>query len=227
MALAGIASGSTELTALYSLEGVDLGTLNVIDISNANVSSAAENGITIMLTLDYDTFNNGPSFWFSTLAHDATNVSTSYQSAAAIVGSGSPTNGASQRLSLFKASAGSAGGASSSNAGISSGKTDFETIAFITIQDSTANFFELTTDGAVVQTGTVTGASNVVSGPIQSLVIGNWAHNGVNSTGSADIAFYSGTLNTAQMNSLVVPEPTTATLSLLALAGLAARRRRK
>ena len=226
MALAGIAGATTEPTAVYTLDGVDIGTLNVIDISTANVSSAATDGITIMLTLDFDSFANGPSFWFSTLAHDATNVSTSYQSAAAIVGSGSPGNGKTQRLSLYKASAGSASGVSTSTAGLSNGETDFDTVAFITIKDSTATIYELTAEGTVVETGTVTGSTNVVGGSLKSLVIGNWQHNGVNSTGSADIAFYNGTLTKAQMNKLV-PEPTTATLSLLALAGLAVRRRRK
>ena len=43
--------------------------------------------------------------------------------------------------------------------------------------------------------------------------------------GSADVTFKNGTLSISSSGS--VPEPTTATLSLLALAALAARRRRK
>lgn len=229
MVLAGIAGASTQPTMVYSLEGIDIGTLSVVDISAANVSSSATNGVTIMLTLDFDTFNNGPAFWFSTLAHNAENVDTSYSSAAAIVGSGSPSQGAKQRLSLYKASAGSAGGTSTSTDGLSCGKTDFDTVAFVTIANNTATIFELTDAGTVVQTGSVTGSEDVedvVSGSLQSLVIGNWDHDGVNSTGSADIAFYNGVMTVDQMNA-TIPEPATATLSLLALAGLAVRRRRK
>ncbi|MBR1998249.1 MAG: PEP-CTERM sorting domain-containing protein [Akkermansia sp.] len=40
------------------------------------------------------------------------------------------------------------------------------------------------------------------------------------------MALYSGVLTNAQMTALI-PEPATATLSLLALAGLAGRRRRR
>ena len=43
----------------------------------------------------------------------------------------------------------------------------------------------------------------------------------------SNIQLYSGVLSSEQIKSLSVPEPTTATLSLLALAGLAARRRRR
>lgn len=226
MVLAGIAGASTQPTMVYSLEGIDIGTLSVVDISAANVSSSATNGVTIMLTLDFDTFGNGPAFWFSTLAHNAENVDTSYSSAAAIVGGGSPSQGAQRRLSLYKASAGSAGGTSTSTDGLSCGKTDFDTVAFVTIANNTATIFELTGEGTVVQTGSVTGSTNVVSGSLQSLVIGNWTHTAVNCTGSADIAFYNGVMTVDQMNA-TIPEPATATLSLLALAGLAARRRRK
>ncbi|MDO5473471.1 MAG: PEP-CTERM sorting domain-containing protein [Akkermansia sp.] len=43
----------------------------------------------------------------------------------------------------------------------------------------------------------------------------------------SNITMWNKALNASEVSSLIVPEPTTATLSLLALAGLAARRRRK
>ena len=42
-----------------------------------------------------------------------------------------------------------------------------------------------------------------------------------------NVTIWSKALNASDVSALIVPEPTTATLSLLALAGLAARRRRK
>jgi MYXO-CTERM domain-containing protein len=45
-----------------------------------------------------------------------------------------------------------------------------------------------------------------------------------NMNGNANLTYV---VNTQQISTQVVPEPATATLSLLALAGLAARRRRK
>ena len=42
-----------------------------------------------------------------------------------------------------------------------------------------------------------------------------------------NITFWNKALSDSEVSGLVIPEPTTATLSLLALAGLAARRRRK
>ena len=44
---------------------------------------------------------------------------------------------------------------------------------------------------------------------------------------SDNITFWNKALSDSEVSGLVIPEPTTATLSLLALAGLAARRRRK
>ena len=64
---------------------------------------------------------------------------------------------------------------------------------------------------------------------ITNFGIGSWAGSTANSRSSVkvyDFAIYNGAMNAEQVAALI-PEPTTATLSLLALAGLAVRRRRK
>ncbi len=72
-------------------------------------------------------------------------------------------------------------------------------------------------------------AENLRNAEITTLALGGWAGNSDNDKAAGTIsslAIYSGAM-TADEIAAAVPEPTTATLSLLALAGLAARRRRK
>ena len=80
----------------------------------------------------------------------------------------------------------------------------------------------LSVDGKEVSTGTL---ANTVSGNITDLMLGGNKNNQYRINEIVHSASYS--LITVKPETPSIPEPTTATLSLLALAGLAARRRRK
>lgn len=84
-------------------------------------------------------------------------------------------------------------------------------------------------DGVLFGSSTMSNAGNRHSNTaVDQLAIGNkiqeWAGIGGTYTG---VSLYEGVLSSDQITQLSIPEPTTATLSLLALAGLAAHRRRK
>ena len=83
-------------------------------------------------------------------------------------------------------------------------------------------------NGAQVATGTL-GAINCTTQPLDTFALGGRNIGVGNATDFSftNVQLYSGVLSATQISQLSVPEPTTATLSLLALAGLAARRRRK
>ncbi len=80
----------------------------------------------------------------------------------------------------------------------------------------------LSVDGKEVSTGTL---ADSVSGNITDLMLGGSQYGSYKINEIVHSASYS--LITVKPETPAVPEPTTATLSLLALAGLAARRRRK
>lgn len=72
------------------------------------------------------------------------------------------------------------------------------------------------------------GAWNFVAENLNRLQFGHWGNSSQNTQLDIDnILIYSRPLSKAEVKNLTIPEPTTATLSLLALCGLAARRRRK
>lgn len=72
------------------------------------------------------------------------------------------------------------------------------------------------------------GAWNFVVGDLNKVQFGYWGDSSKNTQLDIDnVLIYSRPLSADEVKALTVPEPTTATLSLLALAGLAARRRRK
>lgn len=83
-------------------------------------------------------------------------------------------------------------------------------------------------NGVEVASGTLA-AGNCTAEKLDTFALGGRNYGAGNAT---DFSFtnaqlYSGVLSATQISQLSVPEPTTATLSLLALCGLAARRRRK
>ncbi len=96
------------------------------------------------------------------------------------------------------------------------------------VQDGTAKTLTLYVDGK--QTGQVTEwkAASVKGMQFGSSLNNDWGERDPLNSASIDkLAIWSTALTGTQVKSLIVPEPTTATLSLLALAGLCARRRRK
>ena len=92
-----------------------------------------------------------------------------------------------------------------------------------------SNSFSLYVDGDLVATGVPKGGFSADQ-VLTKLSFGSWAGNsgsGVLSEKIYSLAIYDTALTAEQVKSLSIPEPTTGTLSLLALAGLCARRRKK
>lgn len=83
-------------------------------------------------------------------------------------------------------------------------------------------------NGSVVATATL-GKNNCTAQVLDTFALGGRNINTNNTTNFSftNVQLYSGVLSESQISTLSIPEPTTATLSLLALAGLAARRRRR
>ena len=87
--------------------------------------------------------------------------------------------------------------------------------------------FKFYMNGDLVATATKT---ELMAGEITTLALGGWVGSSDNSLLDytlGSLAVYKGAMSATEVKALNIPEPTTATLSLLALAGLAARRRRK
>ena len=98
---------------------------------------------------------------------------------------------------------------------------------YIVTYNATKKDLTLFYNGTEVATADLTGVTN--TNKVANFAIGGRALS-LNNTSDftfSNIQLYSGVLSSEQIKSLSVPEPTTATLSLLALAGLAVRRRRK
>ena len=96
----------------------------------------------------------------------------------------------------------------------------------VTVESTTAKLY---VDGELAYTGLIS-SNSVLEQEITTLALGSWAGtsgNGRQSETVYNLAIYNGAMSAAEVKAMLVPEPTTATLSLLALAGLAARRRRK
>ena len=112
--------------------------------------------------------------------------------------------------------------------------TDWTTVTVVattvdkTYGSETCNV-DLYVDGTLANATTSPwGAHNFVRDGLNKVQMGYWG-NGDNS-GYADfdnVLIYGRAMSASEIKGLVIPEPATATLSLLALAGLAARRRRK
>ena len=90
--------------------------------------------------------------------------------------------------------------------------------------------FSMYLDGALLATGTPNSEMTdaMAAQDITSIAFGSWvgdSNNALLSETISSFSIYGGAMTASEVAALV-PEPTTATLSLLALAGLAARRRR-
>lgn len=236
-ALAAASVAAAAPTAVGSLQGIDLTTASQIDVSSYRLSTAdaTSSGYTMMLTFSANSAatesSSGSILWLSTSASNSIGT-TDYNNSTATVGVRSQ-NHTCQGLGLFNA----ANGSSTTNqvewheAGLSgdNGYSFGATTLFVTSEcrdsKSYVTLHELTADGTLKLTNINDG---LVAGAVNTLVVGNWHNNGsIMASGTVDVTFYNGVLTEGEMQSLMVPEPATATLSLLALAGLAARRRRK
>ena len=108
--------------------------------------------------------------------------------------------------------------------GDTAGKTHAEGQTLTLVQDSTAKTLTLYVDGEQVAQ-----ATNWTSAQMKAINFGCifGGKKPIDDAKIDNVAIWNTALSAEQVKSLIVPEPTTATLSLLALAGLAARRRRK
>lgn len=239
LALAGVAAAD-ELTPVWSMEDIDVsGNTNYpITLTDTTISSAT--GYTAVITLNWTVVANAPLFWLGT--DDGSN----YTSSTATFG----YKGDSYHASLFNNTNGSNANADddAGKVGITTTLQDYslsdnnEVITatkkstslknktltyFLTSNNGTSALYGLTNNNEVVQIATQTG---MTVGNVTALHVGHWGTNSNYSDGTMSIDLYNVVMKKNTMQSIagaVIPEPTTATLSLLALCGLAARRRRK
>ena len=244
MALAGIASAAdlvAEWNGFTSLESgnytftisgnttVDSnGTLNVvgtpggsayIDITTAGLS--LENGFTLnMLVNNVGGYGQNTPFAFVGLRGET----TSYLATAGITSDktgGFCLNGSGSKIAITRP-----------NNNSIQAVEDTSTFSAITLT-FTDDEFKMYLNGELVATGTPNSGqmtTAMAQETITKIALGSWAEANSKSTLNehvASFAIYNGAMSAAEVKAMLVPEPTTATLSLLALAGLAARRRRK
>lgn len=213
--------------SVWSQTKVDMTKVQTFDLSEYMLSTAeGKKGFTLMVDFYGVTANDSESaFWIGTgETEDYKN------SAATLVWSWNPklanaANGSSNKgvVDLPENDAdyvyeGTVAGNSSSNV---------TTTYFITSYEGTAYLYQKGATEGVVR---MFGNDQMSAGDVKYLQISNWNRDATSQkSGTANFTLYEGVLSTEQMTQLVypIPEPTTATLSLLALAGLAARRRRK
>ena len=231
MALGGVAVAADSLSPIWTQESITLQNDNVYDLSSLNLNTTT--GYTLMMNITLGAAPaNGPLCFITNSAIDtsSTTAVNAYAMSTGSVGFSNQQDG----MITFSTS-GSQGGTYTSgedkSSAISFIKNDnsgaYSTTLFLTSQNGTATLYELTETGTVVFTHS---RGSMGTGNLAQLIVGDWwaGTNGTQTqqTGTMNASIYSGVLTVSQMNSLI-PEPTTATLSLLALAGLAVRRRRK
>lgn len=110
--------------------------------------------------------------------------------------------------------------------------TDWTTLTLVGSVDKTAAstlVLDFYIDGEHIGKSSTASATNITGGNVINKMQFGYYGTSVNSasTNIDNILVYGRALSAAEVKALTVPEPTTATLSLLALAGLVARRRRK
>lgn len=118
---------------------------------------------------------------------------------------------------------------SSNTSNVSALTSSTPQIVTLTFLNDTITFYM---NGVAAGTGTIVSGSATednLTAHIATIGLGSWvgaSSNGLLNENIYNFSIYRGAMNADQVRELV-PEPATATLSLLALAGLAARRRRK
>lgn len=244
MALAGLAAAA-ELSPVWSSGSLTLGGSGEDAIKNKNIAitlsdgtyitSNNDYGYTAVVTLTWTKVANAPMFWLGT------DDGSAYGNSTATFGFDKNRNHAG----LFSTGGSNGGGTDDadgiistlqdnltgvSDAGVTTTGTSLEGKSltfFITSKAGTSTLYSLTDKNEVVKSFTRGG---MATGNVTGLHVGHWRTEDTHYSGTLSIDIYKGVMETSAMQGIagaVVPEPTTATLSLLALAGLAARRRRK
>ena len=196
-----------------------------IDISAAGLS--IDNGITINMSV------SGVSSWGGKTPYALVSMkgdTTDYLALAGIDGKSDENdvqagqfafNGSVNKISMTYPSG------TDGDLGCVTDATKYYTLTFTFKKDEFAMYL----NGSLLGTGTPNNEMTdaVAKQTVTSIAFGGWAagsDNGKLNEKVSYFAIYDGAMTAAEVATLV-PEPTTATLSLLALAGLAARRRRK
>lgn len=212
---------------VYTLSDVNIATAHEYNIADLGLNTTT--GYTLMLTVNWTSRGNGTLLWLSNEAGEAGYSAGSTDNqlhSTATIGYSTGTN----KFAITYGDGGSSAGTHTLPASpvtlpshTQPASEDVTVTLFLTSQGGTATVYELASDGKLYQTSTRDGYA---TGNVATLSIGNWATSRATvQTGTMHAAVFNGVLTTQQMADLI-PEPTTATLSLLALAGLAARRRR-
>ena len=212
--------------SVWSQSNVDMTEVQKFDLSSLLLSTAeGKQGFTLMVDFTGVSANDAQSaFWIGTsdtvaYKNSAATLVWSYQPKLANAENGSSNkNVVTLENGETYVSDGTVAGASSSNV---------TTTYFITSYEGTAYLYQKGKTEGVVQ---MFGNAGMIAADVKYLQISNWAQTATSqSSGTANFTLFEGVLSTEQMSQLVypIPEPATATLSLMALCGLAARRRRK
>lgn len=213
--------------------------LNMSGHAYYNINTAAAitttTGMTACITVDWAALSNAPLLWF------CTDAGTGYNKSAATLG----YQGAARHAILLDLNGSSTSTTNNYNnnesavetpdaipssvylTGTSVTPVDFKQSItyFVTAQDGVSKLYTLMGNGDIQQIAT---RSGLATGTIDKLYVGHWNEEDSHMRGNIkNIALYGTVLTTEQMHAIATPEATTATLSLLALLGLCARRKRK
>lgn len=218
-------------SAVWSVENQDISGHTTIALTlEGGQTLNTTDGVTAFITVNWTGVSNAPMLWLCTSA------GTGYANSAATFG----YKGVDHHATLFSTGGSNTGASNGYNNGTNEVKTPDYIAAgvnnttknsslaektltfFMTTQGGTSNLYELMDNGNIQQ---ISSLSGMKTGTIDNLYIGHWNDGNSAQAGTASIALYNSVLTTEQMKALA-PEPATATLSLLALAGLCARRRR-